>query len=331
MTAAAFGVAAAPGFTPLALGMGINLGNTMEAPQEGEWQRPAQEFYFSDFRAAGFTAVRIPLRWDFHAGTEPPYTVNASWMARVQTVVGYALVNGLSVVINMHDEGAWIDTANATAFAAGLPRFAAIWGQVAAAFRFAPGNVLFEALNEPQKMNTTQLNAMLAAFHAAVRPTNPTRTLILGGLGAMNPGWVMGAGRANWDAMVIPGNGTDPHLAVEVHSYDPFPACGAGKAPWDPVADLPQMDHMFGNMSAWAADHGGIPLFFGEFGCIASCPQRLAWYAAFAQRCRATPGLAGCLIWDDGGGYAVYNRTARTFNASIMAALGVAPAGAAGH
>lgn len=301
-------------------GIGFNLGNTMEAPVEGEWNRPAQLFYFDDVAAAGFTHVRIPVRWDAHLGTQPPYAVNATWLARVKTVVGYCVVNGLVCIINSHDDK-WLD--NATEFDAALPRFVALWTAVGAAFADAPAEVVFEAYNEPGKMTTAQLNVMLAAFYAAVRPTNPTRTLALGWLGAMNPGWVTADGRANWDAMVIPGNGSDAALVVEVHSYDPFASCGgSGAVPWTPAA-LPQMDAMFGNMSAWGAAHGGLRMLFGEFGCINKQPGRVEWYAAFASRCRSTPGFTGCTVWDDGGGYALYNRTSRTFNATLMAALGL--------
>ena len=47
-----------------AMGRGINLGNTLEPPTEGAWNNgPAQERYFNLYREAGFTNVRIPVRW----------------------------------------------------------------------------------------------------------------------------------------------------------------------------------------------------------------------------------------------------------------------------
>ena len=46
------------------MGRGINLGNTLEPPQEGAWNNgPAQESYFDAYVEAGFTNVRIPVRW----------------------------------------------------------------------------------------------------------------------------------------------------------------------------------------------------------------------------------------------------------------------------
>src|SRR4030042_4526719 len=55
------------------LGRGINLGNALEAPQEGDWGVVLQEEYFSLIREAGFDTVRVPIRWSAHALAEPPY------------------------------------------------------------------------------------------------------------------------------------------------------------------------------------------------------------------------------------------------------------------
>ena len=54
---------------------------------------------------------------------------------------------------------------------------------------------------------------------------------------------------------------------------------------------------------------------------------RLAWYRDFFHYCMngvdGQPGQAGCLAWDDEGDFMLYNRTARTFNASILQAMGL--------
>src|SRR5690625_6113441 len=44
--------------TVAAMGIGINLGNTLDAPAEGEWATPAEKHHLEDFREAGFTHVR---------------------------------------------------------------------------------------------------------------------------------------------------------------------------------------------------------------------------------------------------------------------------------
>jgi len=56
------------------MGRGINLGNTLEPPDEGGWNNdPAREYYFDDYKKAGFNFVRIPITWDRHVSlTRPP-------------------------------------------------------------------------------------------------------------------------------------------------------------------------------------------------------------------------------------------------------------------
>jgi endoglucanase len=307
------------------LGVGTNLGDTLEAPFEGAWHRPAQEYYFSDFKAAGFSTVRIPVRWDNHTGLTPPYTINATWLERVKTVVGWCLAQDLQCIINSHWD-TWLDQANSSLFEAALPRYRAIWEQVSAAFAGAPPALFFESYNEPHLMSTDSLNSMLATFYAAVRPLHPTRLLILGWLNYMGPSWIQQDGAQNWNAMVLPGGGSDPNLAVETHSYDPYEVCGKGSEPWGKPSDLAAMAFMFGNTSLWSSQHGGVPVFMGECGCtkLQNRTGRLAWYSAFFGYVRSLPGQGGGgLVWDDEENYEVYNRTARTFDEGILAAIGL--------
>ena len=109
------------------------------------------------------------------------------------------------------------DTNNTATFQALLPRYTAIWQQVAVALKDADDRLWFEAFNEPQHFTISSLNAMLAAFVAALRPLHPERLLILGWQNGMGASWIQEGNHTNWDAMVY--NASDPNLAVEVHSY----------------------------------------------------------------------------------------------------------------
>lgn len=50
------------------IGRAINLGNGLEAPNEGAWGLYLKEQYFVDIAEAGFDSVRIPIRWSAYAG-----------------------------------------------------------------------------------------------------------------------------------------------------------------------------------------------------------------------------------------------------------------------
>ena len=49
------------------MGRGINLGNVLSAPIEGNWASAVYEDYFIQLSDAGFTNVRIPV--DFYGGS----------------------------------------------------------------------------------------------------------------------------------------------------------------------------------------------------------------------------------------------------------------------
>lgn len=83
-----------PTSTPIpsvALQRGINLGNMLEAPNEGDWGLTVQEEYFDLIKEAGFDFVRLPVRWNTHAEEEWPYTIGPAFFTRVDDVLRWAL------------------------------------------------------------------------------------------------------------------------------------------------------------------------------------------------------------------------------------------------
>ena len=60
------------------MGRGINMGNVLSAPTEGNWAHAVYEDYFVQLSEAGFTNVRIPV--DFYSGgfLNPDYSINGS-------------------------------------------------------------------------------------------------------------------------------------------------------------------------------------------------------------------------------------------------------------
>ncbi len=301
------------------VGVGINLGNVLEAPREGAWAPPAQERYFDDYVKAGFKTVRIPVRWDLHAGESPPYRIRGPFITRVEQIVDWSLARGLRTVLNSHHDD-WLDgAADEAAFEAQLKRFTAIWQQVSARFARKGANLAFEVYNEPHlQMNATWLNRMNAAVLPVMRRHNPTRNVLLGGLQYMNPNWII----ANPDALVFPEG--DAHLMLEVHSYDPYDFCGSNKAqPLAPVWDASAVDGWVAGLSDWTASRN-VSIMLGEFGCNRTqhnASGRLEWYTHVRTKVgRQGWGMA---TWDDGFQFSIYNRTTGTFDSKVLAALGL--------
>ena len=163
----------------LPVGACINMGNQLEALSETAHGGVAiKASDFKRIRAAGFTTVRIPVRWSNKTGERPDYKIDPKWMKRVTTVVDQALAADLNVILNDHHFEA-LDSDPA----ANSAKLAAIWAQVAPHFASRPSKHLwFEIENEPHDMLTNAiLGETLAPALEAIRATNPDRPVVIGG------------------------------------------------------------------------------------------------------------------------------------------------------
>jgi aryl-phospho-beta-D-glucosidase BglC (GH1 family) len=57
------------------LGRGVNFGNALEAPLEGQWGVTLEALHFRRAAEAGFATIRLPVRWSAHAQAAAPYTI----------------------------------------------------------------------------------------------------------------------------------------------------------------------------------------------------------------------------------------------------------------
>lgn len=192
-----------------ALGKGVNLGNLLDAPTEGDWT-DGQVLQASDFdlaKAAGFDSVRIPVRFSAHAGRSRPYTIDPEFMARVDQVVGWGLERGLRVVVDVHHyEEIHKDPA------AHAARFVALWSQIARHFKDAPDGLYFELLNEPHgELTAAVWNPLVEKTLRAIRAIDPHHTVVVAGVD-----WSNFAGLTD---LVIPAEETN--AIVTFHYYTP--------------------------------------------------------------------------------------------------------------
>src|SRR5262249_52591141 len=85
-----------------AIGRGVNFGNMLEAPTEGAWGLTVTSDFIDRASAAGFTSVRLPVRWSNHASADAPFTIDVAFMNRVDSIVTALLAKGIVVILNMH-------------------------------------------------------------------------------------------------------------------------------------------------------------------------------------------------------------------------------------
>jgi endoglucanase len=196
------------GVPPAAAGhfkKGINLGNRLEAPNEGDWGGSVLAEDFPFIAKRGFDHVRIPIRWSGHALAASPYTIDATFFSRIDTVLNQAAAANLAVVVDMH---AYDDlTTNA---AAQRDRFTALWTQIAARYQGRPDTVAFELLNEPNTQLDTIWNDVMLPAIRAIRATNPRRLLIVDSVFWADP--------TKLAALTLP---DDANIMASIHLYEP--------------------------------------------------------------------------------------------------------------
>ncbi|HEY8966728.1 MAG TPA: glycoside hydrolase family 5 protein, partial [Candidatus Methylacidiphilales bacterium] len=187
---------------------GINFGNMLEAPKEGAWGLTLKDEYFGIAAKAGFKTIRIPIRWSVRTSPKPPYAIDPAFLARVDRAVAGAKREGLTAILDLHNYTELEENPDANA-----ARFIAIWKQIAEHYRDEPPSIVFELCNEPsKKLDAGRWNILIAGTLAAIRPSNPDRTVIVGPVGWNSIGKL--------PDLVLPEN--DRNLLVTVHYYDPF-------------------------------------------------------------------------------------------------------------
>lgn len=266
------------------LGRGVNLGNALDAPTEGDWGVVLQAEYFDMIKDVGFDSIRLPVRWSAHAMTEAPYTIDPKFMERVEWAVGQALARDIPVILNLHHyREIYADPSQYH-----HDRLIGLWKQIALRFSKYSEDLVLELMNEPDEEFTPALwNEWLVDVLAVVRESNPDRTIMIG------------PGEDNIIAYLkeleLPED--DQNIIVTVHNYHPLPFTHQG-AEWLTWADTSKwMGNTWGNeeqlnkmleemdiAAMWSKQHNR-PLNLGEFGAIrnADMESRGRWTKRLAD------------------------------------------------
>ena len=281
------------------MGRGINLGNVLSAPVEGNWAGAATEQYFQEVAQAGFTNVRIPI--DFFGsrtsgsttsyssnenttftGSRSDFVVSASYLDRLETVIGWGLANNLVVVLDFHgatlkSEFIYTFDPSQTAYythptsakrVADLAKFYSIWEQIANRFNTYSDDLIFEVINEPYfHISEADMNAINTEVISIVRNSggnNPTRKII-----------VTGGTKTSYEAITTISPqiiNNDDYLIATFHYYRPFQFTKSSDYmyndnSWGTAADINNVSNEFDVVANWAAGFNPtVAVYLGEFG-----------------------------------------------------------------
>jgi endoglucanase len=301
------------------LGKGINLGNALEAPNEGEWGLTIEKEYLQLINAAGFQSVRVPIRWNAHTAANPPYTIDADFLKRVDEIIEWALDQNLAVMINIHHFNELME--NPDQFKS---KFLHIWDQLGQHYADQPEQVVFEILNEPHSNLTSELwNSYLIEAISTIRKSNPNRVLV--------------AGTAPWGGfdglkdLKLPDD--DRQIIATVHYYNPFQFTHQGAewvedntdswlgTTWEATENQKNaVNADFDAVEKWSKENSR-PIHLGEFGAYNKAPDRsrIVW-TNFIRTAAEQRGFSWA-YWEFGAGFGVYNRDNNQWRTSLLDAL----------
>ncbi len=299
------------------IGRGINLGNALEAPNEGDWGVVLQPDYFKAIAQAGFNSVRIPIRWSNHALADSPYTIDRTFFERVDWAIDQAERNNLLAIINIHHYEEIFEQPEAQ-----KTRFLALWQQIGHRYKNKPPELIFEILNEPHDRLTPQLwNEYAKLALQVIRKENPKRAVIVGtanwgGTGALNQ-------------LQLP---DDSLLILTFHYYSPFHFTHQGASwvegsdawlgtKWSGTSQERQaVQKDFDQVNNWAVAHH-IPVFMGEFGAYskADMDSRVRW-TSFVAREAEKRGFSWA-YWEFCSGFGVYDPQTNKWRNALLQAL----------
>lgn len=229
------------------MGIGINLGNTMEAYWADDGNKTAGAQRIGDntpqdyetcwgavvttkgvidgYRDAGFSTVRIPVYWGNMMADDGEFAINEQYINRVGEIAGYCLKDNMYTVINIHHYDEFLIKNYSKDEVLQITE--KLWTRIAGYFKDYPGRLIFEGFNESLGTQREEdhysedelydyVNEMNQTFVDAVRKTggnNTDRMLIVSGL------WT-NIDKTTDERFRMPEDIADDRLMVSVHYID---------------------------------------------------------------------------------------------------------------
>jgi len=300
------------------MGIGINIGNTLDAINNHVSSTPAGETgwgnpkitkeFIRALKNYGYTTIRLPVTWAEYLGPAPAFTIDAERMNRVEEVVNWILEEDMYCVLNLHHDGgtspkSWILKAGNDP--QGITKqYAAVWKQIAARFSGASDKLIFEAMNEvgfdmwnqwdpstndrkPEAYRI--LNSLNQTFVNTVRATgsrNASRFLLISGY------WT-DIDLTCDPLFKMPADKIGGRLILSVHYYTPAVFCildkdeswGKNRTDWGTDEDYAELYRQFDKLKNNFTGKG-IPVILGEYGVNFNNKleaARIRWITAVTQ------------------------------------------------
>jgi endoglucanase len=297
---------------------GINLGNALEAPNEGDWGVTLEEEYFQLISNKGFDFIRVPIKWSAHAEVDSPYTIDTDFFERIDWVINQSTSRDLLVIINMHHyDEIFSEPADHR------ERFIGIWKQIAERYMNYPDELYFELLNEPHdNLRVNRWNEYLNEAIDIIRESNPERIIIVG-----PPNW---NSYEHIHRLNLPED--DTNIIVTFHYYEPFTFTHQGAdwisgsnawlgTEWTGTDNEKQaIRDAFDQVYEWASENDR-QLLLGEFGAYqeGDMASRVRWTEFIAREAESRD--IAWAYWEFCAGFGIYDPDTKEWKDSLAEAL----------
>jgi endoglucanase len=296
--------------------IGWNLGNTLDSTSdtlditadasafEMAWgAQYTSQLQIDTVLEAGFNVIRIPCSWTNHIYDDGSYTIESTWMDRVQEIVDYAYERGAYVILNLHHED-WHYPSYDNEEAA-KEEMTAVWTQIGERFADYGDHLIFEGMNEPRDLGASDEWTGNDEAREVINHLNATFIETIRGLGGNNakrhlmiPGYAASSWDVNLKAIEVPED--DDKIIVSVHAYIPYNFAlntGSGAvAEWN--NDTSDIDTLMKNLDELFISKG-TPVIIGEFGAMNrdNEEERAEWASYYVSAAKKI-GVV-CCWWDN--------------------------------
>lgn len=296
------------------MGAGWNLGNTMDGhtgftPNETLWQNvKTTKQLIKSVHDLGFNTIRIPVTWGNMIEDANHYSINESWISRVQDIVDYCVSLDMYAIINIHHDGAeqmgWLRIASDDLNSV-KEKYAGVWNTISTRFKEYDQHVIFESMNEVKGESMTVLEE-----NKVIMELNQIFVDTIRKTGSNNAKrWLVVTGKYNFIDSVtneqnefsLPNDSVANRLIVSVHDYTPWSFCGQ-ESTSNSDYTLSQLQYNQKELKPLYEKYTskGIPVIVGEYGCInkGNTSER-AYYIEGMNRIYQQYNLVG-IYWDQG-------------------------------
>ncbi|MDD6269985.1 MAG: cellulase family glycosylhydrolase [Oscillospiraceae bacterium] len=279
------------------MGIGINLGNTMEScgdwiaqwgdgsvkSYETAWGSPViTKAMIDGYSDEGFGVLRIPVAWSNLMGDN--YTISSDYMQRVKEIVDWTIDADMYAIINIHYDNGWVNNFPENKDES-MRRYVRMWEQICEGFKDYGDYLMFESQNEELGWNSlwnqwggtdegkaesySLVNEINQKFVDVVRNSggnNGKRHLLISGYGTSID--------LTCDPLFKMPNDPENRCAVSVHYYTPSTFAileedadwGKMRSTWGTDADFAELNQQMDLMKTTYIDKG-VPVIIGEYGC----------------------------------------------------------------